>query len=455
MGTFLHLIVRTTLMVVMTLLLLPITVALAQGEEIEVLSDDVESRFPEGVAFKVTASSPNTIQEIRVFFRPEGRENSTYAVLDFEPGTLVTGEHLLGTTGSNHIPPGSFISYFFELRDAQGEVLRTEEKKALYEDSRFEVERDNPRPYNSFLLRTRETRAQTVMDAVQETIERMGPVMGLKPREPIRVVAYNNYRHMASALPFRSQAIREELQTQGMAFVDQRVLLVLAFDPSVRGLISHEFAHQLVADATGRGYSAVPAWLNEGLAEYANLEPGVAYDRALAYGVFTRRLKPLSYLRQFTGEPDDVIIAYGHSSSVVRYLINTYGEEKMPLLMQALQDTLDIDAALRRVYGFDQYGLDSEWRIRLGLDPFPAPDELARQLEATPSATPKPRAETTPSPTPTSTPTSEETSRTTSGCSRSRSQEGASLPLDLSFLVLLGAPLALVVVARNRSRKDR
>ena len=52
------------------------------------------------------------------------------------------------------------------------------------------------------------------------------PVLGIAPTEPLRIVAYNNYRHMSSALPFRSQAVQEQLQTQGMAFSDEQVLLV-------------------------------------------------------------------------------------------------------------------------------------------------------------------------------------------------------------------------------------
>ncbi len=455
MRMFLRLIVLASLLAVLTLSLIPAISVFAEGEEIQVLSEEVESRFPTGVAFKVTASSPNIIKEIRVFFKAQGRENSSYAVIDFEPGTQVSAEHLLSITSANHIPPGSSILYSFEIRDGEGQVLRTQEKQAIYEDSRFEWKEINEGFITVYYYGPVERRAQTVMDSVQETIDRMGPVLGLAPQIPIRVVAYNNYRHMASALPFRSQAIREELQTQGMAFVNQRVLLVLAFDTGIRGLVSHEFAHQLIADAAGGAYPALPAWLNEGLAEYANLEPGIAYDRALAYGVFTRRLKPLWYLREFIGEPDDVIIAYGHSSSVVHYLINTYGEEKIPLLMRALRETVDIDLALKQVYGFDQYGLDSEWRLRLGLEPFPRPEELARQLEVTPSPTPKPRAQSAPSPTPSPTPTSEGATRTTSSCSRSSAQEGASLPWDLSLLALFGAPLALVAVTRDKPGKDK
>ena len=99
----------------------------------------------------------------------------------------------------------------------------------------------------------------------------MLPVLGITPTEPLRIVSYNNYRHMSSALPFRSQAVSEGLQTQGMAFGNERVLLVHGFDPTVTGTVSHEFTHLLVSEAAGPAISQVPTWLNEGLAEYGNI----------------------------------------------------------------------------------------------------------------------------------------------------------------------------------------
>ena len=441
------------LIVVVFALLSTATFASADGDEIQVLSAQAESRFPTEIAFTITATSPNTIKEMRVFFKPYGSERSAYAVLDFEPGIEAKGEYLLSTTGANHTPPGAFISYSFEIRDGAGNVIQTEEKQALYEDSRFEWSEITEDLITVYYYGPVEKRAQTVMDAVRETFKNMVPVLGIAPKEPLRVVTYNNYRHMAAALPFRSQTVREDLETQGMAFNNERVLLVLSGEANVVGIASHEFVHLLVAEATGSARALVPSWLDEGLAEYGNLDPGVEYDRALAYGVFTRRLKPLWFLNRFTGDPNDIIIAYGQSRSVVFYLINVYGRDKMPLLMQAIRETRDIDQALLKVYGFNQHGLDSEWRLQIGLEPFPSPEELAQGRASEPTPTPTPKAEPAPSPTPApeATPSPEETRRTAGGCSRGRTQvAGATLPLDLSLLALLGAPLALLATVRRR-----
>ena len=301
-----------------------------------------------------------------------------------------------------------------------------------------------------------EQRANTVLEAAKESMEIMVPLLGIEPTEALRIVSYNNYRHMSSALPFRSQAVREQLRTQGMAFDSVRVLLVHGFDATVKGTVSHEFTHLLVAEAAGRGRSQVPAWLNEGLAEYGNIDPTDSYEAALRYGIFTRRLKPLWFQRTFSGEPNDIIIAYGQGQSVVNFLINGFGPAKMAELFRVLQKTLDIDLALEQVYGFDQYGLDTEWRKVIGLEPLPPPGELERQLQevGTPvSAEAAPSSSTNPEPSPVASVGDDAGVEPSSGgCSAPTHGGTGPSSLALGTLLLMGAPLGLLSFRAFRRR---
>ncbi len=309
----------------------------------------------------------------------------------------------------------------------------------------------------------------------------MVPVLGIAPTEPLQIVSYNNYRHMSAALPFRSQAVSEQLQTQGMAFSDERVLLVHAFDATVQGTTSHEFTHLLVAEAAGRASAQVPAWLNEGLAEFGNIDPTDSYDAALRYGIYTRRLRPLWYQDTFGGTPDDIIIAYGQGRSVVNFLIGQYGIEKMAELFETLQRTLDIDLALQEVYDLDQFGLDTAWRLFIGIEPLPSPEELEkRQLQAQQTAEPNAgleaeteatseadteagsAPETSPTAIPTATPAAtpsaslDDSARPSSpgGCS-SPVHGGGAAPTGVGSLLLLAAPLALLSFGSWRRRQGK
>ncbi len=457
-------------------ILLPAGPAFAEEGEITVLDVDAESQFPDGVRFSVTAQSSDEIDEIRVFLKRTGETgSSSYRSVDFEPGTLVTGESILSTSGGgDYFPPGTQIRYSFEIRDKAGAVHRTPEEDFIYDDGRFEWQTVSSGLisvdyYGEYV----EQRAQTILEAAEETLEIMGPLLGIEPTEPLRIVSYNNYRHMSAALPFRSQAVREHLQTSGMAFDDERVLLVLGFDATITGTVSHEFIHLLVAEAAGRTRSQVPAWLNEGLAEYGNIDRTDDYEAALRYGIFTRRLRPLWFQHAFTGSPEDIIIAYGQGQSVVTFLIDRFGEETIAELFQALQRTLNIDTALEEVYGLDQYGVDSEWRKAIGLDPLPPPGELERQLEMieTPdpaeqteegAATPAAAAESEPEPAETAEGSqakeaeADESEPAPGGCNAPA--YGDSSPagsIALGSLLVLGAPLGLISLrAFQRSRRE-
>ena len=459
-------------------LLVPTGAALADEGDIEVLDVDAVSQFPDGVKFSITAQSSEEIDEIRVFFRLMGQTGlSTYRSVDFEPGKLVTGESILSSSGGgDYFPPGTQIQFSFEIRDKAGGVFRTSEQDFVYNDIRFEwLEVSSGLVTVYYYGEYVEQRANTVLEAAAEAMELMVPLLGIAPTEPLRIVSYNNYRHMSTALPFRSQAVREQLQTQGMAFDNERVLLVHGFDATVKGTVSHEFTHLLVAEAAGRGRSQVPAWLNEGLAEFGNIDPTDNYEAALRYGIYTRRLKPLWFQQSFSGSPNDIIIAYGQGQSVVNFLINRFGPDKMPELFKALEKTLDIDLALKQVYGLDQYGVDTEWRKAIGLEPLPPPGELQQQLQdlsssasaeeeplPAPAATEGTEAETTLQPEPSPTPEPSPVAAIGEDSAVKPSPGGCNAPvhagsgpgsLALGTILLLGAPLGLLsfrVIRRRR-----
>jgi hypothetical protein len=441
--------------------------AVTQADEgnINVIEAKAESQFPDGIKFSVIANSVDEIDDIRVFFSKVDQERrSAYRSVDFEPGDNVAGESVLPSgTGGEYYPPGTMIEFSFEVRDKAGAVVRTEPQEFVYQDNRFEwdtVVEDliTVYYYGEYVV----DRAQVVLDAAKANLEKMLPVLGIAPTEPLRIVSYNNYRHMASALPFRSQAVSEGLQTQGMAFSSERVLLVHGFDPTVTGTVSHEFTHLLVGEAAGSALSQVPAWLNEGLAEYGNVDPTDDYEAALRYGIFTRRIKPLWYLSSFGGTPEDIIIAYGQGRSVVQYMIDSYGEARMAALFPVLQRTLDIDQALLEVYGMDQFGLDSAWREALGLEPLPSPNELENEINedanaqaedsgavatAMPDSTPDSEAH------PAGATRDEDTDSAgdanSPGCSAPAS---GNAPTGAGTLLLLSAPFGLMAFPRLRRR---
>lgn len=356
---------------------------------VKVVRATAESNFPEGIVFRFAAESPGVIDEARVFFKKADQSGrSSYRSLEFEAGESVEGETSVSTSGSGgYFPPGTKLTYHFEVRDKVGGLVRTDETEFVYIDNRFDWltvsdELITVYYYSEYV----EERARIILDAARETMDNMVEVLGIAPTDPLRIVSYNNYRHMSMALPFRSATVNQDLQVQGMAFTNERVLLIHGFDPTVTGTVSHEFTHLLVAEAAGGTAAAIPSWLNEGLAEYGNIDQTDDYDAALRYGIYTRRIRPLWYLQSFTGEPDDILIAYGQGKSVVNFMVRQWGEHRISELFDAVRQTQDIDTALMRVYGVDQHGMDTAWRLSLGLEPLPSPDEVENRMQEPPEA---------------------------------------------------------------------
>ena len=426
----------------------------ASGHEITLVSQSAVSNFPNGIKFSIEAASPDEIDEIRVFFKKLGQSNrSSYRAVEFVPGTEITGESLIVSgRGGEYIPPGTRIEYFFEIRDRADRILRTEEEVFIYLDHRIEWETLSDGLitlyYNDNVL---DGRAQAMLEAAQETLRRMGPVLGIDPKDPLHIVTYGKYDLMREALPFRSQAIQDNLVTQGTAFSEERVLLVLSAGGGYLGTTSHEFTHLLVADAAGRATAKVPAWLNEGLAEYGNIEPGEEYDRYLNRAIENGDLRPLWFQGTFSGTPEELIVAYGQGKSVVEYMLATYDQQKMADLIVSFKRAFDIDTALVDTYGFDQYGLDTEWRISLGLEPLPEPEERVTQQQVTPTvpATIAPTATAVPVPTTTPEPEEIEPSQSSPGCGAPGLAK--NVLTDLAMLAILGSPLAMLSISRFRA----
>ena len=367
--------------------------AQAQESEIKIVHHSVETNFPTDVKFYVEVAGPDEIEEVRVVMKTIGQTTrSAYRQVEFQPGSTINGEAELLTGGNNYVPPGTRLAYYFQVTDKAGRTLRTEDEVFVYLDTRFDwftvSEGIITVYYNNPLV---ESRAQHVLETALASMAITGPVLGINPDQPLHIVTYHNYQDMIGALPFRSQATSQQLITQGMAFDEERVLMVHSGDRSVTGTTAHEFVHLLVGDALGRAYSRAPAWLNEGLAEYGSRHSG---DHEIMSGYLERAIdrgnvRPLWHLGSYSGTPDEIIYAYAHGESVVTFMVQEYGEEKMAELMQALTRTFDIDEALMLVYGFDQHGLDTAWRQEIGLEPLPHPEDASKHslLQNLPQAT--------------------------------------------------------------------
>lgn len=128
---------------------------------------------------------------------------------------------------------------------------------------------------------------------------------------------------------------------------------------SQQGPIAHEYIHLLVDQRTHGNY---PRWLTEGLAQFGEKHiVGVQAEDGVEL--------PLQFsLEELNERFDDSQwqdYCYAVSEDLVGYLINNYGSDKVPLLLNELGGGADFDRAFQRVYGLDTINFIEQYQGKI------------------------------------------------------------------------------------------
>ena len=488
------LIAISVLILVIAVATMPAQKAVAQSS-VTVTQQGVENQFPDGLRFYIDAESASPIEEVRVYVRKLGQSSrSAYRAVEFEAGTAISGEALFQSrTANEYIPTGTRLSYYFDIRTADGNVMETEPAVIVYLNRGLDWDSVSDGLINVYYYHHNdqsEARADAVLAVAADTYNFMKPILGVELTEPMNIVVYSDYRDMRAALPPASRVAQQQLRTLGQAHTNERTLLVdgsmdfFAGD-NILTTAAHEFTHLLVADAAGSAYGQVHTWLNEGLAVYSEREPGNEYERYMQSAIRNERVPPLSSLRTYAGTPTETLRNYGQGHAVVAYMLGTHGPEKMVELFEELRSTHNFDKALNAAYGLTVPELDNQWRESVGLSPRdlstpPLPPlqvlPTRRQTPAPVASTPEATQPSTPAPAPTATlapthtpkptpvgiqgPASQggpagsagEQPRPSGGCGASPVREGQATS-EMASLATLAFPVGLLALAAVRKRR--
>ena len=363
--------------------------ATAQEAPVRFLDGGLESNFPKDIRFYTSFESDVEIDDVRVRFTTGPATTGQYDYLDLTERSeaLIDGELLWRVnTSARYLPPGTTVDFVFEAIDEEGNEYLSQQYSQMVLDARYEWDVVIRGPIHVYYHGPVQVRAERLAEAGFESMELMGPIVGSEIETPIIVTLYNNNAEMIGAVSARSATISRELITEGQAFYDHSVVLVLSGNRDI-GTLTHELTHILVGRAAGGSNALVPLWLNEGLAEFGNLDKGLSYVYYLDWAVDTNRLIPFTRLQSFPGEPNMVIVSYGQSRNFVEYLIETYGPEKIAETIASIAEGRSGDIAIRNVYGKTVQQLDNEWRAKIGADPYvpPTPTPIP-EAEATASS---------------------------------------------------------------------
>jgi hypothetical protein len=300
---------------------------------------------------------------------------------DFTPGTTVTAEWTWEMKQSGSLPPGASVWWRWRYRDESGLEQASEQKTLIWLDSRHDWQTVTAGFVNLHWYSGERAFAQDLLNAALKGLERLQNDAGLQPEQPIHLYIYADTGDMRDAILF------EPGWTGGMAYSDHDIVIIGISQSDLewgRKTIAHELTHVLVGHLTFSCLGDVPTWLNEGLAVYSEGELGWNEQTQLEESITNDGLLSVRSLSGgFSEDPSQAHLSYSQSYSLVKFLIESYGQEGMNSLLTRLRDGYTIDEALMQVYGFDSDGLERAWRDWVGA----APKAASAQATAQPTPT--------------------------------------------------------------------
>ncbi len=203
---------------------------------------------------------------------------------------------------------------------------------------------------------------QLVLEALEEAHQRLGDLLGLRPRQRIQVQVYDAGVFDAEFAPyFRFQAA-------GFYAGGIRVRAGSAVDRALVRCLRHELVHAAL-DLEAPGLR-LPGWLNEGLAEWfeARLD-GVRGPESWQqdFLVAAARRGALFSLAQLSSPgfagmgPEAAQLAYLQSYAFVAWLAEARGERELGRMLRELLESGDLARALRRVHRSDLARLEQRF----------------------------------------------------------------------------------------------
>jgi hypothetical protein len=354
------------LALVLSLSLLSVTAAAAPPAS--VTSTDILLNFPEAATFRASITGETEITSVVLEY---GNEQQTCAEViaraypQFTPGKTVEVQWTWEMRQSGSLPPGARLWWRWRVTDANGDETVSPTQTAIWLDDVHRWQTMNAGEYlRLHWYEGNQNFARELAEAASQGLEFNAAQSGLTVEAPIDIYVY------ASTDDLKDAVLYEPSWTGGQAFPDHNIVILGISESDLawgRDAIVHEITHVLVGHLTFSCLGDVPTWLNEGLAVYSEGGLDPISQRQLDDAVRQDTLLTIRSLSSgFSEVAEKAYLSYSQSYSIVKFLIETYGQEEMNDLLLSLRDGLTIDEALLQTYGFDVEGLEEAWRSAVG-----------------------------------------------------------------------------------------
>lgn len=427
----------------------------------------VTLEFPERLTFAAHVESSAEIERVILEYGVDQLTCGTVtakAFPDFEPGNSADVSWTWEMLQSGSQPPGSRIWYRWRARDKASNESVSDEQRITWLDDEHDWQSISQGMLTFHWYGAPRDFAEELLSSATDSLARLSKTTGVAPQAPIDMYIYAGTDDMRDAILY------EPGWTGGLAYPGYDILLI-GISPGLvewgKSTQAHELTHILVGHLTFSCLGDVPTWLNEGIAVYGEGELDTGSARTLREAVQAGSLFSVRALSGgFSEHPAKADLSYAQSYSLVNFLLEQYGPDRLLQLFGSLRDGVPIDAALTEAYGFDLDGLEDAWRASVGARPRraegaaptptlpPTPVPTFRPIADAPlaassvlSSTVTPSSAAQPEPSATAEPT-----RAPDPTSPSTRQAN---PLTVALFVVLVAGIGLIYFSIQRKRFGR
>ena len=369
------------------------TSALAFADPITVTSQTDTLNFPKSIDFQMSArdaSSTITQATLFIMYNTEGYQEQH--VVSVNPPTRVTTLHWHEEiTSNNFTPPGTKVNYYWKVEDSANNTHTDNPQQFQVTDTRFVwLHATQGLLQVNWYNRTQDF-GQAVLSQAITNIKRISNNLGGGLLHPINLWVYQSADDFHGALPPQSYE-----WVGGIAFptLNQASIVVDSLvDDTLRRDMPHELTHLIFHQLISRQSNiqdSVPAWFDEGLAVYNQLYKEPALSNRLKAALANHSLLPLSEIsRDFPADSDQAYLAYAESWNLVDYMFNTFGRNKMALLINDMSNPLlDFGEDLVQALGIDSAHLENQWHLSLNQPATLSPDQFKPTTQSTPLVKP-------------------------------------------------------------------
>jgi hypothetical protein len=325
---------------------------------------DASYSFQKEVKFTLEASSDSDIVKATLRFRLGDQTATNINEKTVTPARKATVEHTWNLANAD-LPSGLVITYWWEVQDKAGNKAESERRSFTYEDTRFTWKKLSREDITLFWYRGDDSLGRELLDSAVTAYQRLAQDFGVE-RKPATIYIYGSFADLRSGIGESAQE-----WTGGRAYPEFGIVLIgvppseLAFG---KRAVPHEFSHLIVHRATRNPYSGLPRWLDEGIAMWVEGDLEREYRNALDRAVRTNTLLSLKTLSSnFPADSNQATLAYAQSYSVVAYIREQFGAQKLAELLKVFKEGSTDDGALQKVLSLSTEDLDARWRASLGL----------------------------------------------------------------------------------------